>query len=120
MTKEPPVDPPPGLRVQDPGSWFHMSREVRRAWLAFSLFFPLFLAAPGFIYFGPWADWRWLGWVVGALALVGLVTLGLVVRRWWNDPTPLTRSSARRIILFSAGFIVATPLWYWFLVIPRL
>lgn len=120
MTREAPNDPPRGLRVQDPEAWLAMSRGVRRAWLIFAVSFGLFLGAPGFVFFGAWPDWRWLGWVFAALGGVGLVTVGLVVRRWWNDPAPLARATARRIILIGAVAIVGTPLWYWMMVIPQL
>lgn len=120
MTRETPNDPPRRLRVQDPEAWLRMSREVRRAWLAFAVAFGLFLGAPGFIFFGVWPDWRWLGWIVGAVGLAGLIAVGFVVRRWWNDPAPFARSTARRIILIGAVAIVLTPLWYAVMVIPQL
>ncbi len=120
MASEPPIDVPQGIRVQDPASWRYMSRGLRRAWLVFGCGFALFLIAPSLIYFGAWPDWCWLGWVLGAVGLVCLLIAGLMVRRLWKDPVPLVKTSARRIILIGAGLIVITPLWYLFMVIPRL
>lgn len=110
---------PEGIRLRDPGAWLYLPRPVRRAWyffaaafVSFFIGFPtLFLALP---------EWRWPGWVLIPLGAAGLAAVGLYVRRWWSDPAPLVRSSARRMILLGTGLVVLTPLWYWFMVIPRL
>lgn len=63
---------------------------------------------------------RWLGWISLPLGLSGIV--GVLV---WAIPrrrssSPRERGVAWRIIVFSAVLLVATPLWYSLMVIPRL
>jgi hypothetical protein len=110
---------PEGIKLRDPVAWFYLPRPVRRAWYFFAAAFVTFFIGFPALFLGQ-PEWRWLGWVLIPLGAAGLVAVGLHVQKWWNDPAPLVRSSARRMILVGAGLVVVTPLWYWLMVIPRL
>jgi chromate transport protein ChrA len=63
---------------------------------------------------------RWLGWISLPLGLAGIVgvLVWAIPRR--NSSSPRERGVAWSIIGFSALLLVAVPLWYWVMVIPRL
>ncbi|GHF06015.1 hypothetical protein GCM10011600_03250 [Pseudolysinimonas yzui] len=63
---------------------------------------------------------EWVGWISLPLGLVGVVAVLIwaILRR--SSSSPRERGVAWSIIGFSTLLLILTPLWYWFMVIPRL
>jgi hypothetical protein len=111
---------PEGMTLCDPVAWWYLPRDVKRASLGFAVASAAYVAGFPTLFLLRVPELRWLGLVAIVAGAAGMVVVGGVALRWWRDERRLVRSSARRMILLGAALLVATPLGYWFFVIPQL
>lgn len=110
---------PEGMTLRDPVAWLYLPREVRRAGVRLAAASSAYIAGFPTVFFLRVTELRWLGVVAIIVGAAGTAAVGGYALRLRRDERRLVRSAARRIILFGAGLLIAIPLAYWFLVIPR-